>query len=340
MRTPDERSHGWRCSLVVSRRRADGGSERHCGRRDAPHFPSLSRVRATAASGHRVERSGAWPRFRSVRCATAAVRGATLPQAVGAVMRNRTAGRRGRGYAFAGRWQRGIQKAHSGADRHGDSGLRGGATFGRCGLPSHSLEFRLGGFHAARIGLRGFLGRGRGVMLMAMLLVLGVQGVQENNAGKNLIATAIASSSSLLVVASGFVAWAPTVIMLRGNCGRRTCRGNAGTTRWRSRAASSDSGDWSRSDDLLCWPLLGALSSAKWRCRCATAAHDWKPACCLLPRHTGARLRLASPPCVFEGGPPPGLAHLLQEGAQAQVRNRWIASAKSFALQRESSEFT
>lgn len=62
----------------------------------------------------------------------------------------------------------------------------------------------------------GFFGAGLGVMLMAVLLLLGVRDAQQNNALKNLVATAVTSSSVLLLAASGLVAWDATVVMLVG----------------------------------------------------------------------------------------------------------------------------
>jgi uncharacterized membrane protein YfcA len=62
----------------------------------------------------------------------------------------------------------------------------------------------------------GFFGAGLGVMLMAVLLALGVRDMHENNRAKNLIATAVTTTSLLLVAASGLVAWAPATVVLAG----------------------------------------------------------------------------------------------------------------------------
>jgi uncharacterized protein len=62
----------------------------------------------------------------------------------------------------------------------------------------------------------GFFGAGLGVMLMAVLLMLGVHGTHENNALKNLIATCITTASAVFVIASGLVAWLPVVIVTVG----------------------------------------------------------------------------------------------------------------------------
>jgi uncharacterized protein len=65
-------------------------------------------------------------------------------------------------------------------------------------------------------GYGGFFGAGLGVMLMAVLLILGVKGDQANNAIKNLIATCITTSSVISVTATGLVAWRPTVVVTIG----------------------------------------------------------------------------------------------------------------------------
>lgn len=62
----------------------------------------------------------------------------------------------------------------------------------------------------------GFFGAGLGVMLMAVLLLLGVDAPQKNNALKNLIATCITTSSVIMMIASGLVSWAPTIIVTLG----------------------------------------------------------------------------------------------------------------------------
>jgi uncharacterized protein len=62
----------------------------------------------------------------------------------------------------------------------------------------------------------GFFGAGLGVMLMAVLLMLGVHGTHENNALKNLLATCITTTSAVLMIASGLVAWLPAAIVTVG----------------------------------------------------------------------------------------------------------------------------
>jgi uncharacterized protein len=80
--------------------------------------------------------------------------------------------------------------------------------------PSSHVSWLLAVFLISVYG--GFFGAGLGVMLMAVLLMLGVQRTQENNAIKNLLATCITSCSAVIVIASGLVAWLPVAIVTLG----------------------------------------------------------------------------------------------------------------------------
>jgi uncharacterized protein len=62
----------------------------------------------------------------------------------------------------------------------------------------------------------GFFGAGFGIMLMAGLLILGVNDTQQNNAIKNLLATIVTSIAVIILMASGLVAWPHTVVAFLG----------------------------------------------------------------------------------------------------------------------------
>jgi uncharacterized protein len=62
----------------------------------------------------------------------------------------------------------------------------------------------------------GFFGAGLGVMLMAGLLLLGVQDPQQNNALKNALATVVTSVAVAIFAFSGLVAWSQTACAFVG----------------------------------------------------------------------------------------------------------------------------
>ncbi|MFL6623720.1 MAG: sulfite exporter TauE/SafE family protein [Sulfurifustaceae bacterium] len=62
----------------------------------------------------------------------------------------------------------------------------------------------------------GFFGAGLGVMLMAGLLMLGVNDLQTNNALKNLLAALVTSVSVAIFAAKGLVSWPHTLVTFVG----------------------------------------------------------------------------------------------------------------------------
>ncbi|HBP5995044.1 sulfite exporter TauE/SafE family protein [Pseudomonas aeruginosa] len=62
----------------------------------------------------------------------------------------------------------------------------------------------------------GYFGAGLGIMLMAILTLLGVRDVQEANAVKNAMATVVTSAAVMLFVATGSIAWAQGSAVLLG----------------------------------------------------------------------------------------------------------------------------
>lgn len=62
----------------------------------------------------------------------------------------------------------------------------------------------------------GFFGAGLGVMLMAGLLLIGVHEPQQNNAIKNLLATAVTSIAVVIFALSGLIAWQQTACAFVG----------------------------------------------------------------------------------------------------------------------------
>lgn len=62
----------------------------------------------------------------------------------------------------------------------------------------------------------GFFGAGLGIMLMAGLMVLGVQDPHRNNAVKNMLATVVTSIGVVVLALTGLVAWPHTVCALAG----------------------------------------------------------------------------------------------------------------------------
>lgn len=62
----------------------------------------------------------------------------------------------------------------------------------------------------------GFFGAGLGIMLMAGLMILGVQDPQRNNALKNMLATVVTSIGVVVLALTGLVAWPHTACALAG----------------------------------------------------------------------------------------------------------------------------
>ncbi|ENY9926777.1 sulfite exporter TauE/SafE family protein [Pseudomonas aeruginosa] len=62
----------------------------------------------------------------------------------------------------------------------------------------------------------GYFGAGLGIMLMAILTLLGVRDVQEANAVKNAMATVVTSAAVMLFVATGSIAWTQGSAVLLG----------------------------------------------------------------------------------------------------------------------------
>ncbi|MGQ3673224.1 TSUP family transporter [Xanthobacter sp. TB0136] len=62
----------------------------------------------------------------------------------------------------------------------------------------------------------GYFGAGLGIMLMAILTLLGVRDVQEANAVKNAMATVVTSAAVMLFVVTGSIAWAQGSAVLLG----------------------------------------------------------------------------------------------------------------------------
>jgi len=63
----------------------------------------------------------------------------------------------------------------------------------------------------------GFFGAGMGVMLMAGLLMMGVDNVQQNNALKNLLSAVINSAAILVFIFSDLISWPQTLITFVGS---------------------------------------------------------------------------------------------------------------------------
>lgn len=82
------------------------------------------------------------------------------------------------------------------------------------GFERRPLATRLCEFCFAVYG--GFFGAGLGVMLMAGLLMLGVQDLHVNNALKNLLASVVTSVSVAIFAATGLVSWPHTLVALAG----------------------------------------------------------------------------------------------------------------------------
>lgn len=62
----------------------------------------------------------------------------------------------------------------------------------------------------------GYFGAGLGIMLMAILTLLGLRDIQEANAVKNAMATVVTSAAVALFVATGSIAWAQGSAVLIG----------------------------------------------------------------------------------------------------------------------------
>src|SRR5262245_34419099 len=84
----------------------------------------------------------------------------------------------------------------------------------RGGAPSWGPIGQVGVFVFSLYG--GFFGAGLGVMLMAGLLLLGVDDPQKNNALKNLLATVVTSIAVVVLAGSGLVAWPQTLAAFAG----------------------------------------------------------------------------------------------------------------------------
>ena len=82
------------------------------------------------------------------------------------------------------------------------------------GLEKPGVVTRLCEFCFAVYG--GFFGAGLGVMLMAGLLMLGIQDIQVNNALKNLLAAIITSVGVVVFALTGLVSWPHTLIAFVG----------------------------------------------------------------------------------------------------------------------------
>ena len=66
----------------------------------------------------------------------------------------------------------------------------------------------------------GFFGAGLGIMLMAGLMLLGIQDPQRNNALKNLLATVVTSVSVIVLAITGLISWPHTTCALAASTRR------------------------------------------------------------------------------------------------------------------------
>ena len=75
----------------------------------------------------------------------------------------------------------------------------------------------------------GYFGAGLGVLLLAVLTIVGVTDIQSANAQKNLLGAIITTIAVVLFASAGVVAWRQTLVMLTGAviggyCGARLAR--------------------------------------------------------------------------------------------------------------------
>lgn len=62
----------------------------------------------------------------------------------------------------------------------------------------------------------GYFGAGLGILLMAVLTLIGIDDVNEANALKNALATVVTSVAVAVFVATGIIAWLPGLVVLAG----------------------------------------------------------------------------------------------------------------------------
>jgi len=101
----------------------------------------------------------------------------------------------------------------------------------------------------------GFFGAGLGIMLMAGLLLLGVQEPSENNALKNMLATLVTSVGALVLGFSGLVSWSHTGCAFAG-----AVLGGLAGARWARRISIK----WMRATVLTLGCVLTAHYSLKY----------------------------------------------------------------------------
>jgi uncharacterized membrane protein YfcA len=63
----------------------------------------------------------------------------------------------------------------------------------------------------------GYFGGGLGVLLLATLLLMGVESIHQMNGLKALLTTAIRGVAVLVFVLAGVIAWPETIIMIGGS---------------------------------------------------------------------------------------------------------------------------
>ncbi|MDF1749299.1 MAG: sulfite exporter TauE/SafE family protein [Alphaproteobacteria bacterium] len=62
----------------------------------------------------------------------------------------------------------------------------------------------------------GYFGAGLGILLMAILTLIGIEDLNEANALKNAFATIVSSVAVAIFIASGIIAWGPGAVVLAG----------------------------------------------------------------------------------------------------------------------------
>ena len=62
----------------------------------------------------------------------------------------------------------------------------------------------------------GYFGAGLGILLMAVLTLIGLSDVNEANAVKNALATIVSSLAVAVFIATGIIAWGPAFAILTG----------------------------------------------------------------------------------------------------------------------------